>query len=270
MDKAEIKILLESYIESYNPECFNRIVEIRGDNSTHNKMDRWGKHNREILSSKKGWTFGSRLTSLIDGLQSFMVTVVKLYGSVHKKKDIELIISNQRSFIRALGYVGDFSKSIRLKAVLGDQQIAEERAKFSLFLIDDCIKTIKDDLCIDIMNCPLKNEVVKNRNRLAGSALFTIPKNEIPNPYHNIFNSSKGYLIFKRLYENYKSSSSLRADFSFIFYAMQHDKFIICRNVDFIDFLSAEFDITIDKIDSRMSGYNKRTLLYESIKNQIF
>ncbi|MGM0934043.1 MAG: hypothetical protein ACQEWD_11420 [Bacteroidota bacterium] len=88
------------------------------------------------------------------------------------------------------------------------------------------------------------------------------------NPYPSIFASEKGYLIFERLNKKYIKTDNHLANYSFLFYALETDKFLLCTGTEFKLFLSKNYQIEIDKIDSRQSGTNKKTIAYEAIKDQ--
>jgi hypothetical protein len=91
----------------------------------------------------------------------------------------------------------------------------------------------------------------------------------VKNQYENIFINDKAYELFLTLHNLYKERKKYLADYSFLYQAMQKDNLVVCRGVDFKRFLSKEFDITIEKIDSRQSGTNPKTTLYNSIKEKI-
>lgn len=95
--------------------------------------------------------------------------------------------------------------------------------------------------------------------------ISTPDKND--NPYPKIFTSSTGYAIFKRLHEVYKEEKTVLANYSFLYEALRSDKFVFCEPSLFIRFLSEEFQIDLDKIDSRQAGTNKKTTGYEAIKS---
>jgi len=89
----------------------------------------------------------------------------------------------------------------------------------------------------------------------------------LTNQYPRIFKNAKGFSLFNSLHEAYKSETNVVANYSFVFLALEHDEFIHCGGTEFIKFLSKNFDIQINRIDSRQSGTNKRTNLYESFKD---
>ena len=81
-----------------------------------------------------------------------------------------------------------------------------------------------------------------------------------------IFKNNIGFLVFTKMFELYKTETNDLANFSFLFYAMEKD-FLVCSQTEFRGFLrSAKYNIDIEKIDSRQSGNNKKTKLYNSIK----
>ena len=83
-----------------------------------------------------------------------------------------------------------------------------------------------------------------------------------------IFKNDIGFSIFSKMFEIYKTETNDLANFSFLFYAMEKD-FLVCSQTEFREFLRSEkYNIDIDKIDSRQSGNNKKTKLYNSIKEK--
>lgn len=93
------------------------------------------------------------------------------------------------------------------------------------------------------------------------------PKTEKKNPYPEIFKNN-GFNIFEQIHDNYKDSTNVTANYSFLYYAMEKDELIHCGGTEFIKFLASNYDLYIDRIDSRQSGQNKRTDYYNTIKAQ--
>jgi hypothetical protein len=89
----------------------------------------------------------------------------------------------------------------------------------------------------------------------------------VKNKYENVFKNDKAYKLFLEMHKKYIGEEKDLANYSFLYYAMLKDKLIICRGVEFIRFLSKEFDVTIDKIDNRQSGTNYKYTLYNAIKD---
>jgi small nuclear ribonucleoprotein (snRNP)-like protein len=89
------------------------------------------------------------------------------------------------------------------------------------------------------------------------------------NEYITIFKNDLGFLIFNKMFELYKPDNKDLANFSFLFYAMEKD-FLVCNQTNFIKFLENDkYDVNIEKIDSRQSGENKKSKLYNSIKETL-
>lgn len=90
----------------------------------------------------------------------------------------------------------------------------------------------------------------------------------LKNEFDKIFKNDIGFTIFNKMFELYKVETKHLANFSFLFYAMEKD-FLVCSQADYILFLRDEkFNIDIEKIDSRQSGTNKKSKLYNVIKEK--
>lgn len=100
------------------------------------------------------------------------------------------------------------------------------------------------------------------------------PKTNMPdevkkNEFDKIFKNDIGFTIFTKMFELYKTEKTDLANFSFLFYAMEKD-FLVCSQTDFVKFLENDkYNVSIEKIDSRQSGKNKKLLLYDSIKESL-
>jgi hypothetical protein len=89
-------------------------------------------------------------------------------------------------------------------------------------------------------------------------------KIQVNNPYPRIFKDLFSFKLFKRLYENYKTSNNQLADFSFIYRKMKKDEHILVRPEEFKSWLSKEpFSInlgpgikTIDKCSTASKEIN--------------
>jgi hypothetical protein len=112
----------------------------------------------------------------------------------------------------------------------------------------------------------LKIEKLKKKNKKTNS----FEKNDFgevlkKNENEKIFKNDFGFTLFMKMFEIYKSERNKLANFSFVFYAMEKD-FLVCSQTEFVIFLSTEkYNIQIDKVDSRQSGKNKKSNLYNSI-----
>lgn len=95
------------------------------------------------------------------------------------------------------------------------------------------------------------------------------PDRVLKNEFDKIFNSDIGFTIFTKMFDLYKTENTDLANFSFLFYAMEKD-FLVCSQTEFITFLENDkYDVNIEKIDSRQSGKNKKSKLYNSIKETL-
>lgn len=92
----------------------------------------------------------------------------------------------------------------------------------------------------------------------------------LKNEFDKIFKNDIGFTIFTKMFELYKPEEKTHlANFSFLFYAMEKD-FLACSQTEFVKFLENDkYDVNIEKIDSRQSGKNKKSKLYNSIKETL-
>ncbi|WP_281542390.1 hypothetical protein [Maribacter aestuarii] len=91
---------------------------------------------------------------------------------------------------------------------------------------------------------------------------------KLVNAHPNIFASDFAYTLFYKMHEQYKLEGNNLANYSFLYYSMKKDDFINCKGVEFVNVLG-EYDIVIDKIDSRQSGSNSKKSIYELNKSRL-
>ena len=90
--------------------------------------------------------------------------------------------------------------------------------------------------------------------------------NNQPNSFPRIFSNEKSFRIFKALHLIYQDElNTVVANYSSIFYAMKRDNLVICGGSEFIRFLSANFEIDLDRIDSRQADTMPRGSSYQNI-----
>lgn len=90
----------------------------------------------------------------------------------------------------------------------------------------------------------------------------------LENKHPKIFKNDLGFSLFTKMHEFYREEvKTVQANFSFLYFAMEKD-FLNCTQTSYIEFLEG-YDIFIDKVDSRQSGTNKKSKLYNSIKEQL-
>ena len=117
--------------------------------------------------------------------------------------------------------------------------------------------SIKEQIKID--------KLTKSYNQQAKHEPISNVKLKI-NPHIEIFKNDIGYTLFLDLHNIYKSKQNHLANYSFVFYALEND-YLVCSGNDFKKFIST-LDIHIDKIDTRQSGTNNRTPLFNSIQEK--
>lgn len=89
------------------------------------------------------------------------------------------------------------------------------------------------------------------------------------NPYPNIFSDDFAYTLFNRLYNHFKDHKSEEANFSFVWYALEKDKLVICKQNSFINFLG-DLNIFLSKINStQKNDTNTKWSIYQSLKNSL-
>lgn len=93
-------------------------------------------------------------------------------------------------------------------------------------------------------------------------------KSKLPtNPFPTIFQNKIAFDLFETMNNHYSEEKKTElANYSFLYYAMTKDLFIICKGVDFIKFLSINYKIDIDKIDNRQYRNNSKIKLYNALK----
>jgi hypothetical protein len=95
----------------------------------------------------------------------------------------------------------------------------------------------------------------------------TIEK-KLENPFPSIFSTGLAYQLFLKLHDSYKHKKvNYTANYSFVFYALESDGFLVCNQTGYIDFLNDEYEILLDRIDKRQSKSEKKMMLYNSYKN---
>ena len=88
------------------------------------------------------------------------------------------------------------------------------------------------------------------------------------NLFPKIFVSDIGYTIFIRLHELYKDkANNYLANYSSIFLNLKNDSLIFCQPSDYRQFLSENYDVTIEKIDTRQNNDSSdKSIAYNAIK----
>lgn len=147
---------------------------------------------------------------------------------------------------------------------LHDKLSAEDKKRVlkSYFLaqLEKLKKYQKVDIVIEDID-----EVIKSINKPQQSEDDN-PYSLLENEDDSVFADKLGYTLFNKLHDNYKNEINIQANYSYIFIVLKRDKYIICRPIDFINFILKR-DIQIDKIDIRQFGKNFRDDYYLSIRD---
>lgn len=93
-------------------------------------------------------------------------------------------------------------------------------------------------------------------------------KEAMHNPYDTIFTDAIGFDIFQTLHDKYKDENTDNANYSFLFYALKNDGFLVCTGSEWREFLSKNYQIELDRIDARYSGKTNKSNLYEVVKER--
>lgn len=84
-----------------------------------------------------------------------------------------------------------------------------------------------------------------------------------------IFANDFGYTLFRKLHEIYKDNQATEANYSFIWYALEKEELIICRQRKYLDYLSS-LNVYLPKINSIQKNENNRKwATFKSIKTSI-
>jgi len=113
---------------------------------------------------------------------------------------------------------------------------------------------------------------IKYENQLEKFGRFDLDKASheiLENEYPKIFKCSKSYCLFLKMNHIYSKEKNHLAYYSFLFYAMDQDKYLVCSGTDFVKFLNSEFDIDIEKIDYRQYKAKNKESLYNAIKENL-
>ncbi|WP_300441344.1 hypothetical protein [Christiangramia sp.] len=139
------------------------------------------------------------------------------------------------------------------------ENFSDSNQVFWLSELEDEEERIKADFLRTFFK-PKINEVKapKEENKLS-----------IKNPYPQIFTSQEAYNLFIKLHGAYKGKDFPQANYSFIYLTMDADGYILQSAVGFKNWLSKEFDITLDRIDSRKYKDSKRMTTYSLIKDSL-
>lgn len=95
------------------------------------------------------------------------------------------------------------------------------------------------------------------------------PEEKLENPYPQVFSNTDAFILFERLHENYRTSKTSLADYSFIYRMMYDDGYILdsYKPQMFINWLSKHYQIELPKIKTRYKCTTKSKIQnYNTIK----
>ena len=204
--------------------------------------------------------------SVISNLNKFKI---EFYAS----EEIRLLYEDISDLMQFIPFIQDISieKELRLTKLRECYLKLNSAIERNNEVLNSNTSKKHQELCVGLINDKLgsfKQSIDKDLLDYLSSADLLNEKKIIleKNKYPKIFNSDLGYNLFLRLLNNYKKENIFLSNFSFIYYAMRNDNFIHSSHKNYISFLSSEFDIHIDKVDSRQSGSNSRCNLYAVLK----
>lgn len=217
-------------------------------------------------------------------------SVVSCYKSVieWKKTNNELHENNlEIRFSSKLQYIKNEIIPSILYNYDQNPELAFRLNEYCLNGFDLMITFIENQLMIDIKKSPLfpqiqelikkyKDAIDVEKIKVLANTTSSFLTNKEPqqtevtrkvevkkNEYIEIFANDLGQTLFFELHNIYKGKKNKLANYSFLFYALEKN-YLVCTGTKFKEFLS-DFDINIDKIDTRQSGTNNKTLLFNSI-----
>ncbi len=190
--------------------------------------------------------------------KNLMTDYLSKYPDANEKYFIELEIENLNNSFR--NGVLHFYFGIRLSWDFTGSQYGKG------------VNTINRDLPLDFLDYEIKNKVINSQKRKLDFLKLEKEnsKNELQsNPHSRIFKRGAHFKLFEYLKESVKNEL---ADYSFIFRAMQKDKFIYegIKEKEFRSWLNDTYGISIGKLklhdycktQSKVSNYGTSKLLY--------
>lgn len=95
------------------------------------------------------------------------------------------------------------------------------------------------------------------------------PEEKLENPYPQVFPNTDAFILFEKLHENYKTTKTPLADYSFIYRIMYDDDYILdsFKPQMFINWLSKHYHIELPKMKTRYKCTTKSKIQnYNTIK----
>ena len=216
------------------------------------------------------WNYNiSEITNLKENFKSQDVEIIL----VQKQKYIEFREKTNCNYFQSF-FFSDLDKVLKelfdyFKESDKNEFDAFEVKKIKVNNINDAIQLLKKgnkSFDIELNRNNLNTKETKEPQQIETNKPDEVKKELKKNKYIKIFKNDLGYNIFNKMFECYKDENKDNANFGFLFYAMEKE-FLVCSQTEFIDFVgNEEYEISISKIDSRQSGTNKKSNLYDAIK----
>ncbi|MEP0133357.1 MAG: hypothetical protein ABJJ25_15255 [Eudoraea sp.] len=208
---------------------------------------------------------------------------MELYILVYQndKTDSNKIFHAELKLKKILKNIASIEESIEQNYITGEYDSAIKIQEYCRIIYKEVLKVINDQLYIKILESPMKSEIEQadfiisesidiEKITLIQKENNTLSKTRriIDNPNTTIFKDGISFQIFNDIHKEYsKDKKHFKANYSFLFLAMNKDGFLVCNGPGWIGFLANNYDIVIDKIDYRQSGLNSKSPFYNSIKS---
>lgn len=293
---------INQYKKAYRKSYFEDVAKKRNSDGTENVLFRgnWSsnwliKEDNDLANNKNLFYINEKLLVFNALLYHLANEIVHLYKVVNAFENTNnrgaitsIKISEDKIFLN-LDSIQNYSEIVKSYIEKNEIENAIKLKNYCLRTIEGCFKRLKDVLMIDIYSSPLKTKFENlihvfdktintgELNLLQNDKFDKVPQqteNKEPNESLlknqdiKIFKNDFAYTLFNKMKECYNDSNTKQADYSNLFDIMQKDKSVICSGVDFITLLS-KYDIYITKIDSSKTGNKKKTILYNSIKEDL-
>ena len=159
------------YKKSFNTHCFNLISDSKSEYYYSTNINSWKKQRLTELQKNKNLNARiSLLKPFLIDLRDLMLKIVELYSCINQNSASFKITHYERNILNLLEHIESFDISIRLNSTEGNYDLAYKLKEYCVLMFDDCINTVKNDLCIDIYKSPLKEDFLNTKIKIEESA----------------------------------------------------------------------------------------------------
>jgi len=242
----------------------------------------WKKQRDELLKVNENLQprlrllliYNSLLARAMDKTVELFSVIDKYDGSIPGTSTLFNIKKSE--LIDRLQIIGNYSQNINHNINTGHYKIALEIQHYCVLIFDDILSVLDDSFFLKIEKTPLKVEFDRVKEQLENAinlekldfllrvgATPIVAKDidsESSIKYENtIFKKIEGELIFKQFSELYSAErKALGTIYSFLFYSLLNDSFIIDSNTDYRNYcLKSEI-----KLNNIMSKFNPGSVNY--------